>query len=53
LGFLRRNLKVLDRLLENPQRCRSLVSVTEYKNLLVCRELDRQQLEMIEQFTLG
>lgn len=49
LGFLRRNLKVIDRLLENPQALPLAgLSHRMYKNLLVCRELDRQQLEMIE-----
>ena len=49
LGFLRRNLKVIDRLLENPEALPLTgLSHRMYKNLLVCRELDRQQLEMIE-----
>ncbi|MEO2032733.1 MAG: IS5 family transposase [Planctomycetaceae bacterium] len=49
LGFLRRNFKAIDRLLENPEAlslCR--LSRRQYKNLLVARELFRQQLEMYE-----
>jgi hypothetical protein len=49
LGFLRRSLQVIDRLLENPQALPLAgLSHRMYKNLLVCRELDRQQLEMFE-----
>ena len=49
MGFLRRSLKVIDRLLENPKALPlACLSHRMYKNLLVCRELDRQQLEMIE-----
>ena len=49
VGFLRRNLQVIDRLLENPQALPLAgLSHRMYKNLLVCRELYRQQLEMIE-----
>ena len=49
LGFLRRSLKAIDRLLENPEALPLTgLSHRMYKNLLVCRELDRQQLEMIE-----
>jgi transposase, IS5 family len=49
LGFLRRNLQVVDRLLENPEAL-PLAGLSRrlYKNLLVCRELDRQQGEMFE-----
>jgi IS5 family transposase len=47
LGFLRRNFKAIDRLLENPEALPLLqISRREYKNLLVTRELFRQQLEM-------
>ena len=49
LGFLRRNLKFIDGLLKNsealPLRC---LDRRTYKNLLVCHELYRQQLEMYE-----
>ena len=49
LGFLRRNLQVIDRLLENPEALPLAgLSHRMYKNLLVCRELYRQQLEMFE-----
>lgn len=47
LGFLARNLRAIDRLLENPQALplREL-SRRQYGNLLVCRELYRQQQQM-------
>ncbi len=49
LAFLRRNLKQIDLLLENrkalPLAC---LSRRLYKNLLVCREVFRQQLHMYE-----
>jgi len=49
LGFLRRNLKEIDRLLEHagalPLSC---LSRRMYKNLLVCCEVYRQQFEMFE-----
>jgi hypothetical protein len=49
LGFLRRNLKEIDRLLEHPEALPlSCLSRQMYKNLLVCREVYRQQLEMFE-----
>ncbi len=49
LGFLRRNLRHIDRLLANPQALPpALLGRRMYKNLLVCRELYRQQLEMLE-----
>ena len=49
LGFLRRNLQHIDRLLENPQALPlTLLSRRWYKNLLVCRELYRQQLQMFQ-----
>ena len=46
--FLRRNYKAIDRLLENPAAlpfCE--LSRRQYKNLLVTRELFRQQSEMV------
>ena len=47
LGFLHRNLKAIDRLLENPEALPlSHLSRRMYRNLLVCRELYRQQFEM-------
>jgi hypothetical protein len=49
LCFLRRNFKAIDRLLENPAAlplCE--LSRRQYKNLLVTRELFRQQSEMYE-----
>jgi hypothetical protein len=49
LGFLRRNFQALDRLLERPRALPlARLSRRQYKNLLVCRELYRQQLEMYE-----
>ncbi len=49
LGFLRRNFQAIDRLLENPKALPlSCLSRRMYQNLLVCRELYRQQLEMFE-----
>jgi transposase, IS5 family len=49
LGYLRRNLQQIDRLLANPQALPlSLLDRRIYKNLLVCRELYRQQLEMFQ-----
>lgn len=49
LGFLRRNFKAIDRLLGN-RDARPLCDLKArmYKNLLVCREAYRQQLEMYE-----
>ncbi len=47
LGFLCRNFKAIDQLLENPEALPlSRLSRRMYKNLLVCRELYRQQFEM-------
>ncbi len=47
LGFLYRNLKAIDRLLENPESLPlACLSRRMVKNLLVCRELYRQQFEM-------
>jgi len=49
LAYLRRNLKAIDRLLEDPQALPlGCLSYRMYKNLLVCRELYRQQLEMFQ-----
>ncbi len=49
LGFLRRNFKAIDRLLAYPDALPfGCLSHRLYKNLLVCRELYRQQLEMFE-----
>lgn len=49
LGFLRRNLQQIDRLLENPQALPFIhLCRRQYKNLLVCHEVYRQQLEMFE-----
>jgi len=49
LAFLRRNSKAIDRLLENPEATPLCgLSRRQYKNLLVARELFRQQLEMYE-----
>ncbi len=47
LAFVHRNLKFIDRLLENPNALRlSQLSRRLYRNLLVCREVHRQQLQM-------
>lgn len=49
LNFLQRNLKFIDRLLETPGALPlSQLSRRHYKDLLVCREVCRQQLEMYE-----
>lgn len=49
MGFLRCNLKAIDRLLKHPEALPlARLSHRRYKNLLVCRELYRQQLEMVE-----
>ncbi len=49
LGYLRRNLQHIDRLLEHPKAMPlGCLSRRMYKNLLVCREVYRQQLEMFE-----
>lgn len=48
-GFLRRNLQAIDRLLDNPQALPfARLGRRLFKNLLVCREIYRQQLEMFE-----
>lgn len=47
LGYLQRNLRALDRLLEHPEALPlAHLSRRQYKDLLVCRELYRQQLQM-------
>ncbi len=52
LGYLKRNLQAIDRLLENPDALPlTELSHREYKNLLVCRELYRQQQQMYVQRT--
>ncbi len=52
LGYLRRNLQAIDRLLDNPGALPlTELSPREYKNLLVCRELYRQQQQMYDQRT--
>ena len=52
LGYLKRNLQALDRLLEHPGALSlSALSGRQYKNLLVCRELYRQQQQMYKQRT--
>lgn len=52
LGYLKRNLQAIDRLLENPDALPlTELSHREYKNLLVCRELYRQQQQMYHQRT--
>ena len=49
LGCLQRNLQFIDRLLETPGALRlPQLSRRRYKNLLVCREVLRQQLQMYE-----
>jgi len=49
LAFVRRNLKFIDRLLDNPQALPlTHLSCRLYRNLLVCREVFRQQLHMYE-----
>ncbi len=52
LAYLRRNFRAIDELLENPNAL-SLASLSDrmYKNLLVCRELYCQQLEMFENYS--
>ncbi len=52
LNFLRRNLRAIDALLQNPKALPlARLSRKMYKNLLVCRELYRQQLKMFESRT--
>jgi len=54
LGFLRRNLQAIDRLLQDDTFAQPLkrLSRREYKNLLVCREIYRQQLHMVQNNSL-
>ena len=50
LGYLKRNLKAIDRLLEHPEALPlTQLSHLEYKHLLVCRERYRQQQQMYDQ----
>lgn len=50
LGYLRRNLQAIDDLLEDPQALPlTELSARQYKNLLACRELFRQQQQMYDQ----
>jgi hypothetical protein len=52
LGYLKRNLQAIDRLLQTPDALPlTHLSPRQYKNLLVCRELYRQQQQMIDQRT--
>ena len=52
LGYLQRNLKALDRFLETPGALPLVhLSRQQYKDLLVCRELCRQQREMYDNKT--
>jgi transposase, IS5 family len=52
LGYLKRNLQAIDRLLQNPAALPlTELSRRQYKNLLVCRELYRQQQQMYDQRT--
>ena len=52
LGYLKRNLNAIDRLLAHPEALPlTQLSCLEYKHLLVCRELYRQQQQMYDQKT--
>ena len=52
LGHLARNLRAIDRLLESPEALSlTHLSRQQYKNLLVCRELYRQQQQMYDNKT--
>jgi len=52
LGYLKRNLQAIDRWLENPAALPlTHLSRRQYKDLLVCRELYRQQREMYDKKT--
>jgi hypothetical protein len=52
LGYLKRNLKAMDRLLENPEALPfTELSRRQYRDLLVCRELYRQQQQMYDHKT--
>ncbi|QEG36307.1 hypothetical protein Pr1d_36190 [Bythopirellula goksoeyrii] len=49
LGYLKRNLQAIDRLLDHPDALPlTQLLRRDYKNLLVCRELYRQQQQMYE-----
>jgi len=49
LGYLKRNLQTMDHLLENPEALPfPELSRRQYRDLLVCRELYRQQREMYD-----
>jgi hypothetical protein len=49
LGCLTRNLRAIDRLLERPEAgSLACLSRREYKHLLVCREVARQQRQMLD-----
>ena len=49
LGFVRRNLKQIDKLMENPNALPlSGLSKRKYRNLLVCHEVYRQQRQMYD-----
>lgn len=50
LGYLKRNLQAIDRLLAHPEALPlTQLSCLEYKHLLVCRELYQQQQQMYDQ----
>ena len=52
LGYLKRNFQAIDRLLPTPGALPLTdLSRGQYKNLLVCRELFRQQQQMVNQRT--
>ena len=52
LGYLKRNLQAIDRLLENPEALPfTELSRRQYQELLGCRELYRQQQQMYDQRT--
>jgi hypothetical protein len=53
LGYLKRNFKAIDHLLQTHSSAQplTLLSRRQYKNLLVSREVYRQQLEMFEKST--
>lgn len=46
LGYLKRNLNSIDKLFEQHPMSENLLNKTDYRYLLVIRELHRQQLEM-------
>ena len=52
LGYLKRNLQAIDRLIAHPNALPlTRILRRDYKNLLVCRELYRQQQQMYESRT--